>query len=65
MPASLVPLRQARGLPTPPQALSQTVALAVNPAPLFVLKTDKPEIIFGKDLSASVKVQVARTGDFA
>src|SRR4029079_15924295 len=52
-------------LQSPPPALSQMVALGVSPTPLFALKTEKPEIVFGKDLSATVKVQVARTGDFA
>jgi hypothetical protein len=53
------------GLLSPPPALANLVALGVNPAPLFVLKTDRPEVIFGKDLSAIVKVQVTRTADFA
>lgn len=52
-------------LATPPQALSETVAVGINPAPLFTLKTDKPELVFGKDLSATIKVQAARMGDFA
>jgi hypothetical protein len=52
-------------LPVPPPALAETVAVGVMPAPLFVLKTDKPEIVFGKDLSATVKVISTRTGDFA
>jgi len=49
----------------PPPSLSETVALGVNPAPFFALKTEKPELIFGKDLSASVKVVSTRAGDFA
>jgi len=53
------------GLPTPPPAFSTLVGLGVSPAPLFAIKTEKPEIIFGKDLSATVKVTVARTGDYA
>jgi len=53
------------GLPVPPPFLSQLIAVGVNPAPLFVLKTDVPEIIFGKDLSATVKVISTRAGDFA
>jgi hypothetical protein len=36
----------------------------VNPAPLFTLKTDKPEIVFGKDLSASVKLISAKAAGF-
>lgn len=52
-------------LPVPPPALGETVAVGVTPAPLFVLKTDKPEIVFGKDLSATVKVISTRAGDFA
>ena len=53
------------GLSVPPPFLSQSIAVGVNPAPLFVLKTDTPEIIFGKDLSATVKVISTRAGDFA
>jgi hypothetical protein len=53
------------GLPVPPPFLSQSVAIGVNPPPLFVLKTDKPEIVFGKDLSATVKLVSARTEGFA
>lgn len=53
------------GLPTPPPAFSTFVGLGVSPAPLFAINTEKPEIIFGKDLSATVKVTVARTGDYA
>jgi hypothetical protein len=53
------------GLSVPPPFLSQSVAVGVNPPPLFVLKTDKPEIIFGKDLSATVKLVSTRTEGFA
>jgi hypothetical protein len=53
------------GLPVPPQFLSQTVAAAVNPPPLFVLKTDKPEIVFGKDLSATIKIISTPVAGFA
>jgi hypothetical protein len=53
------------GLPVPPPLLSQTIAVAANPPPLFVLKTDKPEIVFGKDLSATVKIISTRVASFA
>lgn len=53
------------GLPVPPPYLSPTIAVAVNPAPLFALKTDKPQIVFGKDLSATVKVISTRAEGFA
>lgn len=53
------------GLSAPPQFLSQGVAVGVNPAPLFVLKTDRPEIVFGKDLSATVKIVSTRVEGFA
>lgn len=52
------------GLPVPPQILAQSIAVGVNPAPLFSLKTDKPEIVFGKDLSATVKVISTRAEGF-
>jgi hypothetical protein len=53
------------GLSVPPQFLSQSVAIGVNPPPLFALKTDKPEIVFGKDLSATVKLISTRQEGFA
>src|SRR6185295_10166741 len=53
------------GLATPPPVLSQSVAVGISPPPSFTLRTDMPEIVFGKDLSATVKVSVARVGDFA
>ncbi len=52
------------GLSSPPQFLSHSIAVGVDPAALFVLKTDKPEIVFGKDLSASVKVISTRAEGF-
>ena len=52
------------GLPVPPQFLSHSVAIGVNPPPLFVLKTEKPEIVFGKDLSASIKLISTRVAGF-
>jgi hypothetical protein len=52
------------GLASPPQFMSENVAVGVGPAALYVLKTDKPEIVFGKDLSASVKVISTRAEGF-
>jgi hypothetical protein len=52
------------GLTVPPPFLSHSVAIGVNPAPLFTLKTDKPEIVFGKDLSASVKLISTKVAGF-
>jgi hypothetical protein len=52
------------GLSAPPQFMSTNVAAGVNPAPLFALKTDKPEVVFGKDLSANVKVISTRAEGF-
>ncbi|MGE5195628.1 MAG: PPC domain-containing protein [Deltaproteobacteria bacterium] len=52
------------GLTVPPPFLSQSIAVGVNPPPLFALKTDKPEIVFGKDLSATVKVISTRAEGF-
>jgi hypothetical protein len=53
------------GLPVPPQSLAQTVAVAANPPPLFVLRTDRPEIVFGKDLSATIKIISTPVAGFA
>lgn len=52
------------GLAWPPPSLSETVAIGVAPPALFALKTDAPEVIFGKDLSATVKVVATRGADF-
>lgn len=52
------------GMLVPPPELETSIALGVNPPPAFALKTDKPELVFGKDLSASVKVISTRTADF-
>jgi hypothetical protein len=52
------------GLSAPPQFLAQNVVAGVNPAPFFSLKTDKPEITFGKDLSANVKLITTRAEGF-
>ena len=65
--ASLTDAQKAAfsGLPVPPPYLSPTIALGANPPPLFALKTDKSEIVFGKDLSATVKVISTRAEGFA
>lgn len=52
------------GLPYPPPALTEKLALGVNPAPLFTLKTDPPALVFGKDLTATVKVVATRAAGF-
>ena len=53
------------GLFSPPQFLAQDVAVGVNPAAIFTLNTDKPQIVFGKDLSANVKITCNRVEGFA
>ncbi|MGQ0636228.1 MAG: PPC domain-containing protein [Planctomycetaceae bacterium] len=52
------------GLPNPPQALLQSVALGVNPPPLFSLTSSAPEVVLGKDLSATVRIIAERTEGF-
>jgi hypothetical protein len=53
------------GMPYPPGNLVSTPVAGVTNAGLFTLSTATPEIVFGKDLSATAKVVVARVGDFA
>lgn len=50
--------------PLPPQVVSRAVALGTNPQPFFVLRTEMPEIVFGKNLSATVKIKSIRAADF-
>ena len=52
------------GLPFPPPSLGEAFAIGVNPAPLFTLKTDPPEVVFGKNLTATVKVVATRSAGF-
>ena len=53
------------GMPYPPGNLESTAVAGVTSAGLFTLATAAPEIIFGKDLSATVKVAATRKADFA
>ena len=50
--------------PLPPQVVSTAVALGTNPQPFFVLRTEPAEIVFGKNLSATVKIKSIRAADF-
>lgn len=52
------------GLSSPPPALGTAVSVGVNPAPFFTLKTEPAEIVFGKDLTATVKVIATRADGF-
>lgn len=52
------------GTPLTPQVVSKAVALGTNPQPFFVLRTEPPEIVFGKNLSATVKIKSIRAADF-
>lgn len=48
------------GLPWPPSTLSEEVAVAVAPAAPFSLKTTPQKVVFGRDLTAKIKVSVTR-----
>ena len=48
------------GLPWPPSTLSQEVAVAVAPPAVFSLRTTPQTVVFGRDLTAKVKVTVVR-----
>lgn len=50
--------------PLPPQLVSQSVALGANPQPFFVLRSEPAELVFGKNLSATVKIKSIRAADF-
>jgi hypothetical protein len=50
--------------PLPPQLISQSIALGTNPQPFFVLRTEPAELVFGKNLTASVKIKSIRAADF-
>ncbi len=52
------------GLPWPPQNLTQSFAIGVAPKAVISLRAEPPEIIFGKDLSATVKLIVERQEKF-
>jgi len=52
------------GIVNPPPLLTKTVAIAVAPAPAFVLKTSQPEVIFGRDLPGKVKVIATKAAGF-
>ncbi len=50
--------------PLPPQVVSKALALGTNPQPFFVLRTEPAEIVFGKNLTATVKIKSIRAADF-
>lgn len=52
------------GLPWPPETLSEAVAVGVSPKTQFSLRTTPQTIVFGRDLTAKVKVSVTRQKDY-
>ena len=52
------------GLAWPPSTLSQEVAVAVAPPAVFSLRTSPQTVVFGRDLTAKVKVTVVRHKDY-
>src|SRR5262249_54723179 len=48
------------GLTNPPPSLSRAGGVGIAPSPPFTLATGKTELVFGKGLSATVKVKIAR-----
>ena len=52
------------GLPYPPAALAESVAVGVSPKPQIRLRTEPAQIVFGRDLKAKVKVIVDREKGF-
>jgi len=54
------------GIPFPPLHLAENMALAAAPTPQFFTLTSEPAtVVFGKDLSATVKIKANRIGDYA
>lgn len=51
-------------LPWAPQSLSKHVALGVGPKPQIRLRVETPNVVFGKQLSGTVKVIVERAEGF-
>ncbi len=52
------------GLPWPPQNLTSSFAVGVSPKMPISLTAEPAELIFGKDLTATVKIKVARQEKF-
>ena len=52
------------GLPWPPQNLTNSFAVGVAPKMPISLTAEPAELVFGKDLTASVKIKVARQEKF-
>ena len=52
------------GLPWPPQNLTNSFAIGVSPKLPISFSIDPPELVFGRDLTATVKVKVERQEKF-
>ncbi|MBM3971018.1 MAG: hypothetical protein FJ302_14345 [Planctomycetes bacterium] len=52
------------GLPWPPQNLTESFAVGVAPKMPISLTAEPAELVFGRDLSATVKIKVARQEKF-
>ena len=52
------------GMPWPPQLLQHSVAAAVGPKPQLVLRAEPTELVFGRDLKATVKIIAERADGF-
>ena len=52
------------GLPWPPQNLTNSFAVGVSPKMPISLTVEPAELVFGKDLTATVKIKVARQEKF-
>ena len=48
------------GMPYPPRILAKSTALAIGPKPPFVLRTEPAQVVFGRNLKATVKVIAER-----
>ncbi len=52
------------GMPYPPESLATAAALGIAPSAPFILRTEPAELVFGRNLSATVKVIAERQKGF-
>ena len=64
--ASITELLKAQmsGMPYPPESLTTAAACGIAPAAPFTLRTEPAELVFGRNLSATVKVIAERQKGF-
>ena len=51
-------------MPLPPPGLGGSLALAANPKPFYVLRSEPKTLVFGRSINGTVKVSAIRAADF-